>query len=601
MPDRDRVPDQPDRQRHYVMQLPQRLAQLRRHGERLRRSGWDINMLHLLAVDAATLARVCRAAGITALADDLDALHAATEALFDPLHLPDRASAAHLAQLIERITPERLPASARDHSVPALLVESPANDDGFPLLTRPPAQYWKRFDGLPAAARPRLAPVATAVPAPEPESGTAPNVITLPDRRAGDRRLPMHEGDERSVVPLPELLRRIDTLLAARAAGARNGGLLVFDPEDAATLADPAMREAVARFVLTIAGDGESVAADGSGRFLLLGPERDPNLLEAWALNLRDRIAREPFGRDPPVQVVFDVGAGALGCGAGDGEALLDGTRRAIENARAVGRHGVFVLRDLAALVDAGLVEELRLALDGTGLEVLFQPIMPLHGEQRAQFQALVRLRGSGGKLHVAAELIPAAEQAGLLAAVDRWVLQHCIALLGATPASAERPRLFVSQSIASATDPHALVRLREHLQAHHVEASCIVLELRSRDVLGAPGEVRRYAAGIQACGAALSLSGFGNTTGLHLLDALTPNFVRLDVDLLQRKDANANEDLRLLVDGLHERDVRVIAPRVEDAGAVATLWSSGADYIQGNFVQAADRGFAFEFDNAVM
>ena len=108
MPDRDRVPDQPDRQRHYVMQLPQRLAQLRRHGERLRRSGWDINMLHLLAVDAATLARVCRAAGITALADDLDALHAATEALFDPLHLPDRASAAHLAQLIERITPERI-------------------------------------------------------------------------------------------------------------------------------------------------------------------------------------------------------------------------------------------------------------------------------------------------------------------------------------------------------------------------------------------------------------------------------------------------------------------------------------------------------------
>lgn len=601
MPDRDRVPDQPDRQRHYVMQLPQRLAQLRRHGERLRRSGWDINMLHLLAVDAATLAGVCRRAGITALADDLDALHAATEALFDPLRLPDHATAAHLAQLIELITPERLPASARDHSVPALLVESPANDDGFPLLTRAPAQYWKRFDGLPAAARPRPAPVAAAMPVPEPEPAATQSVITLPDRRAGDRRLPMHEGNERSLVPLRELLRRIDTLLAAREAGARNGALLVFDPEDAAALADPGLREAVARFVLTIAGDGESVAADGSGRFLLLGPERDPNLLEAWALNLRDRIAREPFGGERAVQVVFDVGAGALGCGAGDGAALLDGTRRAIDNARAVGRHGAFVLRDLAALVDAGLVEELRLALDGTGLEVLFQPIMPLHGEQRAQFQALVRLRGSGGKLHVAAELIPAAEQAGLLAAVDRWVLQHCIALLGATPASADRPRLFVSQSIASATDPHGVDRLREQLQAHAVDASCIVLELRSRDVLGAPGDVRRYAAAAQACGVALSLSGFGSTTDLHVIDALTPNFVKLDVDLLKRTDANAHEDLRLLVDGLHEREVRVIAPRVEDAGAVATLWSSGADYIQGNFVQAADRGFAFEFDNAVM
>src|SRR5690606_41944063 len=155
---------------------------------------------------------------------------------------------------------------------------------------------------------------------------------------------------------------------------------------------------------------------------------------------------------------------------------------------------------------------------------------------------------------------------------------------------------LFVSQSLASARDPHAIERLRELLDANAVEASCVVLELRSNDVLGAPGEVRHYAAAAQACGAAPPLSGFGNTTAMHLLDALTPNYVKLDVDLLQRTDANANEDLRLLVDALHEREVRVIAPCVEDAVAVATLWGSGADYIQGNFVQPADRGFAFDF-----
>lgn len=604
MPDRDRVPQQPERQRQYLLQLPQRLSQLRRQGERLRRSGWDINMLCLLAADAGTLAGVCRTAGVTELADDLQALHSATDGLFDPLHLPDSATATRLGGLIERIAPDRLPATARGSAVPSLLVESPANDDGFPLLTKPPAQYWKRFEGLPAETRPRVPPPAiTAVPPPAFEGqGETPAVMALPDRRSGDRRAATREGDERSLLPLPALLRRVDTLLAAREAGARNGGLLVFEPEDHATIADPSLRAVVGRFLLALAGDAEAVAEDAAGRFLLLGPERDPNLLEAWALNLRDRIAREPFELDgKPVQVVFEVGAGALGCGARDGTALLDGTRRAIDNARAVGRHGVFVLRDLAALVDADLVEQLRLALAGSGLEVLFQPIMPLHGEQHPQFQALVRLRGNGGQLHVAAELIPAAEQAGLLGAVDRWVLQHCIARLGATPVAAARPRLFVSQSLASARDPHAVERLREQLQADAVDASCVVLELRSNDVLGAPGEVRHYAAAAQAAGAALSLSGFGSTTDVRLLDALTPNYVKLDVDLLQRNDANAKEDLRLLVDGLHERGVRVIAPCVEEASAVATLWSSGADYIQGNFVQAADRGFAFDFGSAAM
>lgn len=600
MPDRDRVPHHPERQRQYLLQLPQRLARLRHQGERLRRAGWDINLLRLLATDADTLAGVCRTAGVADLADDLQALHAATDALFDPLRLPDSATATRLGSLIERIAPERLPPDARSHKVPALLVESPANDDGFPLLVKPPAHYWKQFEGLPAEPRPRALP-PVAAPAPPPHvPGDEPAGIALPDRRGGDRRAVMRDGDERDLLPLPELLRRIDTLLAARAAGARNGGLLVFEPEDRASVAEPALRESVARFILSLAGDAEAVAEDAAGRYLLLGPERDPNLLEAWALNLRDRIAREPFDLDgQPVQVMFEVGAGALGCGARDGAALLDGTRRAIDNARAVGRHGVFVLRDLAALVDAGLVEQLRLALAGSGLEMLFQPIMPLHGEEHAQFQALVRLRGTGGQLHVAAELIPAAEQAGLLGAVDRWVLQHCIDQLGATPLAANRPRLFVSQSLASARDPHAVERLSELLERNAVDPSCIVLELRSNDVLGAPGEVRHYAAAVQASGAALSLSGFGNTTDLRLLDALTPSYVKLDVDLLQRNDANANEDLRLLVDGLHERDVRVIAPCVEEASVVATLWSSGADYIQGNFVQAADRGFAFDFGAA--
>ena len=600
MPDSDRVPHDPERQRQYLLQLPQRLARLRHQGERLRHAGWDINLLRLLATDADTLAGVCRTAGVADLADDLQALHAATDALFDPLRLPDSATATRLGSLIERIAPERLPPDARSHKVPALLVESPANDGGFPLLVKPPAHYWKQFEGLPAEPRPRALP-PVAAPAPPPHvPGDEPAVIALPDRRGGDRRAVMRDGDERDLLPLPELLRRIDTLLAARAAGARNGGLLVFEPEDRASVAEPALRESVARFILSLAGDAEAVAEDAAGRYLLLGPERDPNLLEAWALNLRDRIAREPFELDgQPVQVMFEVGAGALGCGARDGAALLDGTRRAIDNARAVGRHGVFVLRDLAALVDAGLVEQLRLALAGSGLEMLFQPIMPLHGEEHAQFQALVRLRGTGGQLHVAAELIPAAEQAGLLGAVDRWVLQHCIDQLGATPLAANRPRLFVSQSLASARDPHAVERLSELLERNAVDPSCIVLELRSNDVLGAPGEVRHYAAAVQASGAALSLSGFGNTTDLRLLDALTPSYVKLDVDLLQRNDANANEDLRLLVDGLHERDVRVIAPCVEEASVVATLWSSGADYIQGNFVQAADRGFAFDFGAA--
>ena len=47
--------------------------------------------------------------------------------------------------------------------------------------------------------------------------------------------------------------------------------------------------------------------------------------------------------------------------------------------------------------------------------------------------------------------------------------------------------------------------------------------------------------------------------------------------------------------------DMTTVAEGVESADDFLWLRDHGADYIQGNFVQAADRGFAFEFDNAVM
>jgi EAL domain-containing protein (putative c-di-GMP-specific phosphodiesterase class I) len=50
------------------------------------------------------------------------------------------------------------------------------------------------------------------------------------------------------------------------------------------------------------------------------------------------------------------------------------------------------------------------------------------------------------------------------------------------------------------------------------------------------------------------------------------------------------------MVETLHERGVRVIAPRIEDARGAAALCLTGVDFIQGNFVQAADSDLAFDF-----
>jgi EAL domain-containing protein (putative c-di-GMP-specific phosphodiesterase class I) len=46
---------------------------------------------------------------------------------------------------------------------------------------------------------------------------------------------------------------------------------------------------------------------------------------------------------------------------------------------------------------------------------------------------------------------------------------------------------------------------------------------------------------------------------------------------------------------------MRVIAPLVEDARTAAGLWSTGVDFIQGDFVQQATQDLEFDFRASAM
>jgi EAL domain-containing protein (putative c-di-GMP-specific phosphodiesterase class I) len=248
------------------------------------------------------------------------------------------------------------------------------------------------------------------------------------------------------------------------------------------------------------------------------------------------------------------------------------------------------------------LEEHLRAALDGEGLELMFQPIVPLHGEAREQFQALVRLPGADGRIYAAAELIPIAERAGLLGGLDRWVLERCIALIAQRQQAGRAMRLFVTQSLHSVRNAWAVTRIERLLGEYHVGGPAISLELRADEAELAPIDVVRYAHGVKALGCGFVLSAFeAGETGDRLLAALPFDAVRLSASHLQLADAAAREGLRELVERLHEQGRRVIAPRVEDARVASALWSAGVDYVQGNFVQPADGDLGFDFRGSVM
>jgi EAL domain-containing protein (putative c-di-GMP-specific phosphodiesterase class I) len=279
---------------------------------------------------------------------------------------------------------------------------------------------------------------------------------------------------------------------------------------------------------------------------------------------------------------------------------MLNAAERAAAQARSAPDRKVRLYEPPSAPAAIGehevLLNEIRDALKFDKFQLLFQPIASLQGTGEEQFQVLLRLRGEGGRLYTAAEVVPLAEKAGTINAVDRWVLSRCLMVL-AERERIDRPvRLFVSQSVEAMLDPQRLPWLKQQIETRRVDAERLVLEFKYADVLA---RLRQAQAFLEACAplkVRVALSSFeASMAAYQMLQHLPVHYLKV-AGKYTAADGRARGELRQLVGYAHERSIRLVAPLVEDAQTAAALWATGIDFIQGDFVQQATQDLEFDF-----
>jgi EAL domain-containing protein (putative c-di-GMP-specific phosphodiesterase class I) len=239
---------------------------------------------------------------------------------------------------------------------------------------------------------------------------------------------------------------------------------------------------------------------------------------------------------------------------------------------------------------------------DGT-FELAFQPVVAVAGGEDAQFQALLRMRDADGTLKQAGVLVPAAEGAGLMPEIDRWVLAQAVERLHRRHASQRGLRLFVSQSSRTLGDESHAQWLLQQLASQEIAEGSLVIDLRLDDALVHPDMLRQFCETLRPAGVQFCLSQF-----LHgfeadaLLQQLPLRYMRLSPRYAgARADPALSERLRGVIENAHRLGLLVIGPQVEEPQGAATLWMSGIDLIQGNLVQQADGNLDFDFTHAVL
>lgn len=393
-----------------------------------------------------------------------------------------------------------------------------------------------------------------------------------------------------------QLLDALNERFAAAGGGVMSGGVLCVEMDEAPALrarigltAFDSLLEQVGTFVASQVERDEMVAHFGNAGFLILSPQRGEEALATFAEGMRTHIARERFG-DKALPVELSCGVCAFAAGLSEAGAVLAAAERALDAARRNGGGiGVFSRLDDDA---AGMKRELEAALHADAFHLVFQPIAPLVGAAEPQYQSLLRLRASGGQLYTAAELIPEATRAGLIGAIDNWVVTHALAALSQRERDGSHVRLFVSQSLEGWSNETRMDALRHLIPAAHIARGSLVLEFRYEEARIQLRSLIELALSMRELGIKLSLAGVDHEAmSAGLLEHLPLDYIKL------APGYGANGvDLGGVVKVAHEHGRQVIAPRVEDAATAVRLCAAGVDFLQGNFVQQAGHSLDYDF-----
>jgi EAL domain-containing protein (putative c-di-GMP-specific phosphodiesterase class I)/DNA-binding response OmpR family regulator len=405
------------------------------------------------------------------------------------------------------------------------------------------------------------------------------------------------------------LLKRLDEHLHG---GQQTGGLIFLEVESLGPL-----RERIGLTALeTLLGDvsrlltstvGELPATRfNDGSYLLLDTQRDEVGMEALATQVRFAIMQTPFqALGHPLRLRVSAGVCAFKHAFDEAGAMINAVEKVAREARTVER-GVRRFeppRVAEALKEAALIAQVREALDQDKLVMLYQPVVAVAGSDVSQYQALLRLRDSSGKLRSAAEIIPIAERSNLIVEIDRWVMQQALKLIKDRLAESQLLRLYVAQSPLTLGSPDQSEWLKAEIARAGVPGSSLVVEIRLEDAAVHAATVRQFCDAMVSNSVQFCLSQFeAGPEAEELVYQLPLGYVKLARKYTAGTQTPVlRDELKTVIANAHRRGLLVIGHGVEDAQAAATLWMSGIDFIQGNLVQQADQDMNFDFNQAVL
>jgi len=251
------------------------------------------------------------------------------------------------------------------------------------------------------------------------------------------------------------------------------------------------------------------------------------------------------------------------------------------------------------------LMSDLRKAVDGNELSLVYQPKVSLAGGQDHHVEALLRWNHPVRGVVPPIDFVLFAEQIGYIRTITQWVLSHAIAQCAAWRAQGLPINVSINLSARDIMDETLPDRVVALLRVHGCAAQWIALEITESAILDDPGHAVENLKLLSALGCKLSVDDYGTGySSLAYLRRLPLDELKIDKSFVigMVRDANDNVIVRSTIDLAHNMGLAVVAEGVEDEATLERLRALGCDLVQGYFLSrpmAADLVAAWMLDHA--
>jgi EAL domain-containing protein (putative c-di-GMP-specific phosphodiesterase class I) len=232
------------------------------------------------------------------------------------------------------------------------------------------------------------------------------------------------------------------------------------------------------------------------------------------------------------------------------------------------------------------LVTDLRAAIDGDRLTLVYQPKVTMADRSVTSLEALVRWQHPQLGAISPAEFVPLAESTGGSRRLTNWVLAAAIRQLGEWLREGLEVQLAVNLSAPDILDPDLGDEILRLLRRQRVDPAMLMLEITESAVMRDPQVAVRNMQLLRLAGLRFAIDDFGTGhSTLSQLAVLPVDELKIDRSFIAQAAGGAVTIVASTIELGHRMKLKVVAEGVEEPNAWNLLRRFGCDYAQGYLI----------------